>query len=190
MKISLLIILSGFLILSQAARVFSQNSKPEAKIRDCNFDQSFVDANTDSHAIFLGRAVEERSVPMTTKGGTSIGYTEVRFEVARSWRLIDKKSVWLRLVETRMDGCGYQSLGSEYLVYASRLNDTLYISPKSRTMAADLAGNDLQNLGANELKLSRGEFKAYYYTIVYSLFGFVFLILLALSVYFIVKRYQ
>lgn len=145
---------------------------------DCQFEQSPEQAVNSAQAIFIGKAVEERSVPMSTKGGTSLGYKEVKFEVTRSWKLIDKRTVWIRIAAKRGDDCGFESTGHEYLVYANQMNDVLYISPMSRTMPTDLAGRDMVALGTEYLHISEGEFALYDFKlwVVAGVFGLILLI--------------
>lgn len=126
-----------------------------------NSRKTIEEAASDSEAIFPGTAIEERPVQMATKGGSGIGYKEVRFEVAKSWKLVDKKSVWIRIPAKRPDGCGFEVIGREYLVYANKINDFLYVSPMSRTMQVEKAQVDMQKLGANGLDLSEGEFNLF-----------------------------
>jgi hypothetical protein len=124
----------------------------------CEFAQTFENAAAGSQAIFYGKAVEERTVSAESKGGIEIGYKEIKFEVTKSWKLIDKRTVWLRVPAKRNDHCGFESVGREYLVYANQLNDLLYISPMSRTMPSEMAKDDLQRLGSDGLRISEGEF--------------------------------
>lgn len=160
----------------------------EPASNNCDFEQSFDQAISESQAIFIGQAVEERPVSMTSKGGTSIGYIEVRFEVIRSWRLIDRKNVWVRVPAKRGDGCGFQASGRRYLVYANQLNDLLYISPLSRTMVVENAESDIEKLGDSQLVLSAGQYKSYPYTLYFFLaISLVALALLA-TAYYVFRR--
>ena len=145
----------------------------------CQFDQPFENAIADSDAIFLGTAIEERIIPLSTKGGAEIGYSEVKFEVENSWKLIDKKFVWLRIPARRADECGFGTIGSTYLVYANRVNDLHYISPMSRTMPVNEADNDIQKLGPNKLHIYDGEFQLFGFTL-----GLIFSFVAVFSVLF------
>jgi hypothetical protein len=135
----------------------------------CSLPQTFERALTDSDAIFLGTAVEEREVPMATKGGSNIGYKGVKFELTKSWKLVDKKTVWIRVPATIPSGCGYDSVGSDYLVYANQLNDILYISPMSRTMHFEIANEDIARLGAATIHISGGAYSPFKYTLTMAL---------------------
>jgi hypothetical protein len=125
---------------------------------ECIYQQSVDDAFHESQAVFIGKAVEEKSVPMSSKGGDSIGYREVRFEVSRAWKLVDRRTVWVRIPAKRGDSCGFGTTGQEYLVYANQMNDYLYVSPMSRTMPMAYASQDFMALGNEHLSLSEGVF--------------------------------
>lgn len=129
-----------------------------ATLPECDYQQSVEQAVAESDAIFLARAVEERPVPLATKGGAEIGYKEVRFEVKRSWKLVDRRSVWVRIVANAKPECGYNSVGLDYLVYANRLNDLLFVAPYSRTMHGERLRDDLEQLGPATISISEGEF--------------------------------
>ena len=125
---------------------------------ECYFQESFETAATNAQAIFLGKAIEEKSIAMNTKGGNNIGYKDVKFEVEKSWKLINKQFVWIRVPAGRNDNCGYNEIGMKYLVYANQMNDILYISPYSRTMPIEIAVQDLKELGEEGLKILPGRF--------------------------------
>lgn len=141
------------------ALVFCLGTISQIQAYECNFQQSFDSAFENSQAIFLGKAIEEKSIPSGTKGGSNISYKEVKFEVEKSWKLINKKYVWIRIPAWRSDNCGYNGIDLKYLVYANQMNDILFISPSSRTMSVDEARQDLEKLGIEKLEISTGEFR-------------------------------
>lgn len=132
---------------------------PSNGSKACNFQQSFENAIENSSVIFLGRAIEERREPLSTKGGTALGYREVKFEVTQSWRLVDRRYVWIRIPAESSNGCGFKTLETDYLVYANRLNDVIYVSPRSRTMIRTVADHDIDRLGEASIDISEGEFR-------------------------------
>lgn len=148
------LILLGAVLASGGILLAGPNNSSET----CNFHQSFEDAIENSTVIFLGRALEERREPISTKGGTALGYREVKFEVTQSWRLVDKRYVWIRIPAESSNGCGFKTLETDYLVYANRLNDVIYISPRSRTMVRTVAGHDIDRLGEASIVISEGEY--------------------------------
>lgn len=144
----LLIVLAGFFNAVQ-------------HVKGCELPQTFDKAFADSEAIFLGRVVEERQIPMATRGGSGLSYKEVKFEVIESWRLVDRATVWIRVPSVIAGSCGYNSTATNYLVYANQLNDILYISPLSRTMRSDLADMDIERLGAGTIHIRSGEYSPF-----------------------------
>jgi len=126
---------------------------------ECHFQQSFESAFENSQAIVLGTAIEEKSIPDSTKGGNNVSYKEVKFEVEKSWKLIDKKFVWMRIPARRSDNCGYNGVGLRYLIYANQMNDILFIAPLSRTMPIEEAEQDLKKLQEEKLEILSGEFR-------------------------------
>lgn len=131
----------------------------------CAHLQSYEEAVGSSEAIFEGRVVKENPTAMAAKGGTSLGYSDFRFEVTKSWKLVDRKFVWIRVPSRISNDCGVVSVGKEYLVFANRLNDLLYISPQSRTLAREISGADIERLGAELIEIEDGEFRMYSTTI-------------------------
>ncbi len=154
----------------------------------CNFHQSFEDAIETSSAIFLGRALEERREPISTKGATELGYREVKFEVTQSWRLVDKRYLWVRIPAESSNRCGFKTLDTDYLVYANRLNDVIYVSPLSRTMIRTVADRDIDRLGGATVVISEGEFSLSdtRFTVAASIIAFAIIVLIVFV--FLIKR--
>lgn len=155
---------------------------------ECYFQQSFETAYKDSSAIFLGIALEETLVPASTKGGLDIGYVDVKFEVEKSWKLVNKRFVWIRVLARRIDSCGYNGLGVRYLVYANQLNDILFISPSSRTMSVNVAAYDLDKLGQGKIGITLGEFRILHSQVLIIVFVVGVILFILLLFYLISKR--
>lgn len=148
-----------FCVLALAAICLPHEARGTAGV--CVYEQSFDDAVEQSRAIFIGKAIEEEQIPLSSKGGTDLSYRNVKFDVERSWKLIDRRYVWVRIPGSRPDGCGYIEIGSSYLIYANQTNEVVFISPQSRTMPAAVASDDLARLGNAHLYISGGTFRTY-----------------------------
>lgn len=159
----------------------------QIKAYECQFQQSFEEAFHSSEAVFFAKSIEEKTVTSSTKGGSNINYLEVRFEVEKSWKLVDKQSVWVRIPARRTDNCGYKGINLKYLVYANQMNEILFISSSSRTMFVEEAGKDLEKLGKESLEISQGEFRLIGFQ-VWIISTFVSMILLILLFLYLVKK--
>ena len=126
----------------------------------CGAAMSPDDAYERAAAVFVGKvlAVETLHAPATKLGGKT-PYHEVRLEVERSWKLVDRKDITIITRSIYENTCGSFKEGETYLVYADRLNDTLYVSPSSRTNRLTDAAEDLKALGGARLNLRSGEFR-------------------------------
>lgn len=156
------------------------------KYEDCSFPSNVRDARANSSAVFLGKAIETKttsaSTPHLTLRGAGEGATEslVKFQVLRSWKLIDKEYVWIKTLDRALS-CGRLEQGETYLVYATELNGSIYIQPTSRTMPAeqDVARADIASLGNEYLKLNDGEFVDHSITLIGFLIVFLIVSLAA-----------
>ena len=160
----------------------------QAKDHECYFQQSFDSAFENSQAVFLGNAIEEKSTSLSMKGGGDLSYKEVKFEVEKSWKLINKQFVWVRIPARRSDNCGYIGINLKYLVYANQTNDILFISPASRTMSMSEAKQDLENLGEEKLEIFAGEFRVLSFQIWAILIAVGVLLVSGVFLYLVSKR--
>lgn len=113
-------------------------------------------------AVFAGRVVSiERLYTPRTRAGSSTPYHEVKLEVEKSWKLVDRRQITLTIPNIYRNTCGSFDVGEEYLVYADRLNDTFFVSPSSRTNRLVDAAEDLKVLGEARIRLRPGEFQTY-----------------------------
>jgi len=132
----------------------------------CTYRVTATDAINNSSAIFLGQVAEIKTNVTSTPGlalrGSGSGSVEesVKFQVLRSWKLVDTEFVWVRS-QGLQTACGKFEEGQTYLVYADELSGVLYVSRDSRTMRADEPEEaaDITALGSNTLALSAGEFQ-------------------------------
>ncbi|HKP45224.1 MAG TPA: hypothetical protein VJT50_01375 [Pyrinomonadaceae bacterium] len=120
------------------------------------------DAYQRATAVFVGRVVTvtTRYTPRTRRSGHR-PYHEVQLAVETSWKLVDRQEVTISTTNTLQGTCGSFIAGETYLVYADALNDTLFVSPGSRTNRLADAGEDLRVLGEARLPLRSGEFRTY-----------------------------
>ena len=113
-------------------------------------------------AVFVGHvlSIQTRNTPRTIVGSTTV-YHEVKLEVEKSWKLVDRREITLTIQNIDPNFCGSFSVGERYLVYADRLNDTFFISGWSRTNRLADAQEDLKMLGEGRIQLRSGEFLTY-----------------------------
>ena len=126
----------------------------------CSDANAFETSVTASKGIFLGELVEIKSVvykPTLLHDGAV--HFEGRFKVLSSWKLIDKKYVWLAL-PGKTTPCTQFEEGKIYLVYANQTGTDLFIAEDSRSTnaTAELARSDLQKLGESQVVVRDGEF--------------------------------
>lgn len=146
----------------------------------CGSDMTPEQALERASAVFVGHvlSIQTRNTPRTRAGSTTV-YHEVRLEVEKSWKLVDRREITLTTVNTNPNTCGGFSVGERYLVYADRLNDILFVSGLSRTNRVADAQADLKMLGEGRIRLRSGEFHTYR-IFTYGIIAFL-LILLAMG---------
>jgi hypothetical protein len=110
-------------------------------------------------AVFSGTVEEVKTLYDPGRGRTP--YFQVRIKVESSWKLIDRQEVTIRTNSLYKGACDYFEPGVNYLVYADRMHDTLYVPSGSRTARIDIAQVDLDSLGPGRLVLRPGEFRLY-----------------------------
>ena len=113
-------------------------------------------------AVFAGKVVTVTTLynPPTRLSGKT-PYLEVRLEVEKSWKLIDRQEITIVTENVIPNTCGSFSQGETYLIYADSLNDIFYVSSSSRTNRLADAGEDLKVLGEARLPLRSGEFRTH-----------------------------
>ena len=113
-------------------------------------------------AVFVGKVLSVTTLynPATKLSGKT-PYHEVKLEVEKSWKLIDRREVTIVTENIYQNTCGSFSKGETYLVYADRMNDNLFISSLSRTNRIADADEDLKVLGEARLPLQPGEFRSH-----------------------------
>ncbi len=113
-------------------------------------------------AVFVGKVLAVTTLynPPTKLSGKT-PYYEVRLEVEKSWKLIDRQEVIIVTENVYQNTCGSFSQGDTYLIYADSLNDIFYVSSSSRTNRLADSGEDLKVLGEARLPLRRGEFRTH-----------------------------
>src|SRR5262252_4454956 len=113
-------------------------------------------------AVFVGKVISvTRRFHPATRMSPPAAYDEVKFQTEKSWKLVDRNEVTVETENAIQNTCGSFTEGETYLVYADRLNDTLYVSRLSRTNRVADAAADLQALGAPQLSISSGRFHTY-----------------------------
>ncbi len=128
-------------------------------------------------AVFVGRvlSIQTLNTPRTRAGSTTV-YHEVKLEVEKSWKLVDRREITLTTRQIYPNTCGHFSVGEKYLVYADRLNDTFFVSASSRTNRIANAEEDLKMLGEGRIQLRSGA--VYTYRIfVYGVLAFILIVL-------------
>ena len=128
----------------------------------CGSDMTPEQALERASAVFVGHvlSIQTRNTPRTRAGSTTV-YYEVKLEVEKSWKLVDRREITLTTQTIYPNTCGSLSVGERYLVYADRLNDTFFISELSRTNRVADAQEDLKTLGEGRIRLRSGEFRTY-----------------------------
>ena len=137
-----------------------------------------AEAYQKAAAVFAGRVIDIKYLETRLKSGTTVPHLEAKLKVEKSWKLTDREEV---IVSTRAvydHTCGNFKVGESYLVYADRLNDTLYVSPASRTNSLTNAGEDLAFLGESRVILRSGEYRTNS-VMTYGILACAFLALLA-----------
>ena len=135
-------------------------------------------------AVFVGKvlSVTTRYHP-ATKLGSPEPYHEVKFQTEKAWKLVDREEVTIETENTIQNTCGSFTEGETYLVYADRLNDTLYVSQFSRTNRLADASEDLGVLGEPRLSISAGHFHTYRLFVYGALVSLAVVVLIALFLY-------
>jgi len=125
----------------------------------CSIESSTEVAYAESSAVFLGELVEIKPVIIDTTHHGKKEYFTGKFRVVSSWKSIDKEWVSVDLPGKRSD-CVEFAEGTNYLVFANRSGDDLYIATDSRTSPSntEIAVNDLGQLGETKLIVTSGEF--------------------------------
>jgi hypothetical protein len=128
-------------------------------------------------AVFVGRviSIQTLTTPRTRAGSTTV-YHEVKLEVEKSWKLVDRREITLTTQTIDSNTCGSFSVGETYLIYADRLNDTFFVSGLSRTNRIANAQDDLKMLGEGRIQLRSGEFYTYR-IFVYGILGCILIVL-------------
>jgi hypothetical protein len=155
----------------------------------CGGAMSPNEAYERAAAVFAGKvlAIETRYAP-ARKLGEQTPYQEVRLEVERSWKLVDRQEVTVITQNIYEKTCGNFKQAETYLVYADSLNDTLYVSSGSRTNRLADAAEDLKALGEARLKIETGEFRTHTVMTYGILVSAVLMLLLGIFLYRLLKK--
>jgi hypothetical protein len=171
-------------ILICCLMVFSQSSAAV-----CGSSLSPQEAYARATAVFVGKVL---SVTTLYHPGTKLAgptpYHQVKLQVEKSWKLVDRQEVTLVTENTVPNACGSFSPGETYLIYADRLNDIFFVSAASRTNRVTNAGEDLKLLGEPRLSVSPGEFRSYHILVYGGLVCVVIVLLIALFLYRLNKK--
>src|SRR2546428_2738837 len=127
----------------------------------CGSSLTPQEAYARATAVFVGKVL---SVTTLYHPGTKLAgpkpYQQVKLQVEKSWKLIDRQEVTLVTENIVPNTCGSFSPGDTYLIYADRLNDIFFVSASSRTNRLTNAGEDLRLLGEPRLLVGSGEFRS------------------------------
>lgn len=180
-------LLSSFtLILTITMRTLSITA--EAGV-PCGSGMTPKEAFERATAVFMGRVVsiERLYTPRTSTGSTS-PYHEIKLEVEKSWKLVDRRQITLTTPHIYQNTCGSFDVGEEYLVYADRLNDTFFVSQLSRTNRLADAAEDLKVLGEARIRLRPGEFRTHRVFLYGAIVSILLLLATGLLLYRLSKR--
>lgn len=140
-------------------------------------------------AVFIGRVVSiERLYTPRTRAGSTTPYHEIKLEVEKSWKLVDRRQITLTTPHIYQNTCGSFDVGEEYLVYADRLNDTFFVSQASRTNRIVDATEDLKVLGEARIRLRPGEFRSHRIFLYGAIVSILLLLATGLILYRLSKR--
>ena len=128
----------------------------------CGSSMTPQEAYERATAVFVGKVLTVTTLynPPTKLSGRK-PYHEVKLEVEKSWKLIDRQEVTIVTENVYQNTCGSFRQGDTYLIYADRLNDIFFVSSLSRTNRLTDAAEDLKVLGEAQLPLRSGEFRTH-----------------------------
>lgn len=174
------------LVLTFSLRTLSLTADAVAP---CGSSLTPAEAFERATAVFTGRVVSiERLYTPRTRAGSTTPYHEVKLEVEKSWKLVDRRQITLTIPNIYRNTCGSFDVGEEYLVYADRLNDTFFVSPLSRTNRLVDAAEDLKVLGEARIRLRPGEFQTYRILLYGSIVSILLLLAAGLILYRLSRR--
>src|SRR5882762_6139665 len=147
----------------------------------CGSGMTPQEAYARATAVFLGKVLSVTTLynPATKLSGPT-PYHEVKLQVEKSWKLIDRQEVTIVTENTVPNTCGSFSPGDTYLIYADRLNDIFFVSASSRTNRLTNAGEDLKLLGEPRLLVESGEFRSHHILVYGGLVCVVIVLLIGL----------
>jgi hypothetical protein len=142
----------------------------------CGSSMTPQEAYDRASAVFSGKVLAIKTLYTRLAGGTIVSHDEVKLEVEKSWKLVNRRTITVRTASTLPGTCGSFAQGGTYLIYADYLNDDLHVSSASRTNRLSDASEDLEVLGEGRLELKAGEFRTHYVFV----YGIVACVVLAL----------
>jgi hypothetical protein len=155
----------------------------------CGSSLTPQEAYARATAVFVGKVL---SVTTLYHPGTKLAgpkpYHQVKLQVEKSWKLIDRQEVTLVTENTVPNTCGSFSPGDTYLIYADRLNDIFFVSASSRTNRLTNADEDLKLLGEPRLLVGSGEFRSHHILVYGALVCGVIVLLIGLFLYRLNKK--
>jgi hypothetical protein len=141
---------------------------------------SFCDEVARHDAVFLGEIIEiKQPSNKLNRFGDKLEPSEFKFRVEKSWKLVDKEYVWIKIAAMRPYERKFLIKGSKHIVFSELSNDVLYLSPNFKAeLAQDIQGS-LDCPTMQPLKISHGEYQNND-TLKYGLFilsGLIFLVI-------------